>query len=144
MQVVIRGFIAAAVMSFAFTAYAQTAATPATPAAASAAARAVKNPVASTPASITAGAATFKKYCSFCHGADAKGEGPLAPKDSHPPNLTDATWLHGSTDGEIFNVISNGTPQKTVMLGFKASIPEQDRWNVINYLRSLGPKGAQR
>ena len=103
-------------------------------------AKAIKNPVPPSPASITAGAATFKKYCSFCHGPEAKGEGPLAPKDSHPPNLTDAKWDHGDTDGEIFTLISNGAGGTSVMKGFKGKMPDQDLWNVINYLRSLGPK----
>ena len=76
--------------------------TPATKGAAKAAA--LKNPVASTPASIAAGQASFQKYCRFCHGADAKGDGPQAPKDTHPPNLTDEKWDHGSTDAEIFTI----------------------------------------
>jgi mono/diheme cytochrome c family protein len=100
----------------------------------------VKNPVAATAASVTAGAATFKKYCSFCHGADAKGDGPLAPKGSHPPNLTDDTWGHGDTDGEIFLVVHDGLGEKSAMKGLKTKLSDQDIWNVINYLRSLGPK----
>jgi mono/diheme cytochrome c family protein len=40
-----------------------------------------ENPVAPTAASVTAGAATFKKYCSFCHSAAAKGNGPHAERD---------------------------------------------------------------
>ena len=100
----------------------------------------MKNTVAATAASVTAGAATFKKYCSFCHGADAKGDGPLAPKDSHPPNLTDDTWVHGDTDGEIFLVVQNGLGEKSPMKGLKTKLSDQDIWNVINYLRSLGPK----
>ena len=67
-----------------------------------------KNPVASSPASIAAGEATFKRNCRFCHGEDAKGNGPQAPKDTHPPDLTDAKWDHGSTDGDIFNTIKDG------------------------------------
>jgi mono/diheme cytochrome c family protein len=106
--------------------------------------RAVKNPVAATPASITAGAATFKKYCAFCHGIDAKGNGPLAPKDSNPPDLTDAKWTLGSTDDEIYAVIANGAGPNSKMVGFKKKMPDQDLWNVINYLRSLGPKPAAR
>ena len=133
---VILGFIAAAVMLFAFTAHAQNGG--------NGAAKAVKNPVASTPASLTAGAAAYKKYCSFCHGADAKGNGPLAPKDSNPPNLTDATWIHGSTDGEIFTVITKGGGPTSKMVGFKGKMPEQDIWHIVNYLRSLGPKTAAR
>jgi mono/diheme cytochrome c family protein len=134
---VISGFIASAVMLLAFTAYAQTPG-------GNAAARAVKNPVAATPVSVTAGAAAYKKYCAFCHGVDAKGNGPLAPKDSNPPSLVDATWTHGSTDGEIFHLIANGTPTKTVMVGFKGKMPDQDMWHIVNYLRSLGPKTAAR
>jgi mono/diheme cytochrome c family protein len=103
-------------------------------------AKTMKNPVPPSAASVTAGAATFKKYCAFCHGPEAKGEGPLAPKDSHPPNLTDAKWDHGDTDGEIFTLIANGAGGTSVMKGFKGKMPDQDLWNVVNYLRSLGPK----
>ncbi len=109
-----------------------------------AATRAVRNPVAATAASITAGAATYKKYCAFCHGADAKGHGPLAPKDSNPPDLTDATWTHGSTDGQIFTLIANGAGAKSSMVGFKGKVPDQDLWNIVNYLRSLAPQAARR
>src|SRR5687767_14848972 len=58
-------------------------------------ARKVKNPVVSSAASVTAGAAVFKKYCAFCHNADAKGNGPLAPKGSMPSDLTDDKWDRG-------------------------------------------------
>ena len=132
------GFMAGAVLLLlAFTAHAQTTG-------GNASAKAVKNPVPSTPASVTAGAAAYKKYCAFCHGVDAKGEGPLAPKDSHPPNLTDATWTRGSTDGEIFTVIANGGGPNSKMVGFKGKMPDQDIWNIVNFLRSVGPKTAVR
>ena len=121
-----------AVLSFDLTAAAQTPV------------RAIKNPVASTPASVTAGAAVYKKYCAFCHGADAKGNGPLAPKDSNPPNLTDDTWVHGATDAQIFGVIANGVSDGSKMTAFKGKLPDQDIWHVVNFLRSLGPKTATR
>lgn len=134
---VISGFIASAAILLAFTAYAHTPGD-------DAAARAVKNPVAATPVSVTAGAGAYKKYCAFCHGVDAKGNGPLAPKDSNPPNLVDATWTHGSTDGEIFGMISAGAGPTSKMVGFKGKMPDQDMWHIVNYLRSLGPKTAAR
>src|SRR4051794_24563879 len=68
----------------------------------------LKNPVASSKESIEAGKALFTKNCRFCHGADAKGNGPMAPKDPHPSHLTDAKWDRGDTDGEIYLVIANG------------------------------------
>jgi mono/diheme cytochrome c family protein len=104
----------------------------------------VKNPVKPTAASIAAGKTVFDKYCRFCHGDDAKGDGPLAPKDSHPSNLTDDTWTRGSSDGEIFGVIRDGAGPKFDMKGFKTRLMEQDMWNVINYLRSLNPHTAKK
>src|SRR4249919_1137690 len=54
----------------------------------------IKNPVKSSPESIAAGKTAYGKYCKFCHAEDATGNGALAPKDTHPPNLVDATWDH--------------------------------------------------
>jgi mono/diheme cytochrome c family protein len=133
----IRAFLVLGAVLLAVTTYAQTTG-------GNAAARAIKNPVASTEASVTAGAAAYKKYCSFCHGAEAQGNGPLAPKDSNPPNLADATWVHGSTDGEIFTTISAGVGSDSKMIGFKGKMPDKDIWNIVNFLRSLGPKTAGR
>ena len=109
-----------------------------------AAAKALKNPVAPSPASVTAGAAAYKKYCSFCHGAGAKGDGRLAPRGSMPADLTDATWDHGSTDGEIFTVVANGVADNPTMVGFKGKMPDQDIWHIVNFLRSIGPEPPAR
>jgi mono/diheme cytochrome c family protein len=111
---------------------------------ASPAAATMKNPVATSATSVTAGAAAYKKYCAFCHGATGKGNGPLAPKDALPPDLTDATWTHGSTDGEIFAVIANGGGPTSKMIAFKGKMPDQDIWHIVNFVRSLGPKAAVR
>ncbi len=100
----------------------------------------IKNPVKSSAESIDAGKATYNKYCKFCHNEGGTGNGALAPKDTHPPNLIDATWDHGSTDGEIFTNIKDGIGPKFDMKPMKAKMMDTDIWNVINYLRSLGPK----
>ena len=62
----------------------------------------LQNPVPSTPESIAAGAAVYKRRCVGCHGRDASGGPPK--EDFLPPasNLVDDKWDHGSTDGEIF------------------------------------------
>jgi len=100
----------------------------------------MKNPVAPSAESIAAGKAAFSKNCRFCHGADAKGNGPMAPKDTHPPDLTDAKWDRGSSDGEIFTVIRDGAGPKFDMKGYKGKLSDTDMWNVVNYLRSIGTK----
>ena len=100
----------------------------------------MKNPVASSAESIKAGQALFQKNCRFCHNADAKGNGPMAPEGTHPSNLTDDTWDRGSTDGEIFLVVRDGAGPKFEMKGFKSKLSETDIWNVVNDLRSLQGK----
>ena len=98
----------------------------------------MKNPVPATPESVAAGKALFQKSCRFCHGAEGKGNGPMAPEGTHPSDLTDAKWDRGSTDGEIFLVIREGAGPKFDMKGFKSKLPETDTWNIVNYVRSLG------
>jgi mono/diheme cytochrome c family protein len=98
----------------------------------------LKNPVKATAESAAAGQAVFQKYCRFCHGADATGDGPLAPKGTHPPNLVDDTWSHGSSDGEIFTNIRDGIGPTFDMKPNKDKLSEQEIWNVVNYLRSIG------
>jgi len=100
----------------------------------------VKNPVPATAAAIEAGKASYQKNCRFCHGDEAKGDGKMAPKDSHPSDLTDAKWDRGSTDGEIFAVIQNGAGPKFDMKGFKGRMTDQQIWEVVDYLRSIGPQ----
>ena len=100
----------------------------------------MKNPVASSPESIKAGQALFQKNCRFCHNADAKGNGPMAPEGTHPSNLTDDKWDRGSTDGEIFLVIRDGAGPKFEMKGYKSKMTETDIWNVVNYIRSVQAK----
>src|ERR1700674_3301576 len=65
----------------------------------------VTNPVPPTAKSVETGRQLFQKYCKGCHGEKATGNGPLAPKDVHPPDLTDAEWKYGATDAEIFTNI---------------------------------------
>jgi mono/diheme cytochrome c family protein len=106
-------------------------------------AAAVKNPVPSTPASIKAGLTAYNMNCRHCHGLRGKGDGPLAPKNPAPADLTDAKWDHGSSDGEIFAIIMNGAPAPmTEMKGMKGTLQDRDVWNIVNYIRSVGPKPA--
>jgi mono/diheme cytochrome c family protein len=106
-------------------------------------AAAVKNPVPATPASITTGRGLYGKNCRHCHGLRGLGDGPLAPKNPKPATLTDDKWEFGSSDGEIFATIWNGAPTPmSEMKGMKGTLAEKDVWNIVNFLRSIGPKPA--
>lgn len=101
----------------------------------------VPNPVAATSASIRAGQRAYGRNCRQCHGLRGKGDGFLAPKNPSPADFTDGKWEFGTTDGELFALIWNGVPddEDTEMKGMKDTLAERDVWNIINYLRTLGP-----
>jgi mono/diheme cytochrome c family protein len=111
---------------------------PTGPATVPADAKKMKSAVASSAASIEAGAQLYQKRCRFCHGTTGKGDSTMAPKTMQPSNLTDTTWTRGSSEGEIFWVIQNGAPPKYDMKGLKGQITDTDAWNLVNYVRSLG------
>src|SRR5262245_57552950 len=67
------------------------------------------NPVAASPESISAGRRAYTQLCANCHGATGRGDGAGASAGSLPADLTDATWDYGSSDGELFAVIHDGT-----------------------------------
>ncbi len=107
----------------------------------------LRNPVAATPESIAAGKRAYDVNCAACHGNMAQGavKAGIAisiieeQKGKQAPDLTDAQWDHGSTDGDIYNVIKRGVPP-TMMAGFDGRVPDNDIWSLINYLRTLAPK----
>ena len=102
-------------------------------------AAALKNPIASSPESIAAGKQVYTRTCAPCHGTSGEG-GPGNDLIPAAPDLTDATWDHGSTDGEIFTSIKNGVPPDFNMTPFKDRLKDDDIWNVVIYLRSIAKK----
>lgn len=100
----------------------------------------VKNPIASSPASVAAGETVYMKYCRGCHAKDAAGGPPPEAGEEPASNLIDAEWRHGSSDGEIFHVIKTGVPPTMIMEAFGSRVSDTDIWNVVNYLRSIAKK----
>jgi mono/diheme cytochrome c family protein len=93
-----------------------------------------KNPVAVSESSLAAGQKIYMKRCVACHGKTGNGDGPdAADLGIHPAKLSDGL-IRGQTDGELFWKITVG---KKPMPNYVSRLSPTDRWNVINYLRSL-------
>jgi mono/diheme cytochrome c family protein len=100
-----------------------------------AAERQKKNPVAANESSLGAGQKIYLKRCAACHGNAGNGDGPdAADLGIHPAKLSDPA-VREQTDGELFWKITTG---KKPMPGYGSRLSATDRWNVINYLRTLG------
>lgn len=95
-------------------------------------AAAKKNPVAADAASIGRGKSVYTAECASCHGNTGKGDGPSAKDlEKHPGDMTK---LGGQSDGALFWKITEG---KKPMASFATKLTEQQRWDVINYMRTL-------
>jgi mono/diheme cytochrome c family protein len=104
-------------------------------------ARNLKNPEPQNAESVEAGKKLYQRHCAACHGPNGKGDGGMALSGGEPSDLTDDAWDHGSTDGEIFVVIRDGVSAD--MLAYKEKLTEKQIWQVVNYIRSIGPKPSK-
>jgi cbb3-type cytochrome c oxidase subunit III len=101
-------------------------------------AKKLKNPEPDNAESVEAGKKLYQRYCASCHGPGGKGDGGMALSGGTPSDLTDAAWDYGSTDGEIFVAIRDGVSSD--MLAYKEKLDEKQIWQLVNFIRSIGPK----
>lgn len=95
------------------------------------------NPVVAGNDSLVRGEALYRTYCLACHGAQGAGVETDNPLHSHgsAADLTD--WpSRAQRDGDLYHAISFGVPG-TVMPAYNEALTEQERWDLVNYLRAL-------
>ena len=102
------------------------------------------NPVKSNQASVARGQALYELNCAVCHGNDGKGGTPVAEElIRKPADLTGAN-VSELSDGEIFIVITDGVQPpsgtKGGMPALRENLSVKDRWDAINYVRTLQGK----
>jgi mono/diheme cytochrome c family protein len=95
------------------------------------------NPMKATPESLAKGKELFLVYCSVCHGPVGRGDGPVSPKFVPPPDLTHPSIQRGRSDGYMQHVIGTGG---AVMPAYGEALLPEERWHVVNFLRSLAQK----
>ncbi len=72
--------------------------------------------------------------CIACHGPGGKGDGPASKALNPKPADHTSARTQAQTDGELFWKITNG---KGMMVGWEKIIKEEDRWHLVNYIRTL-------
>ncbi len=106
----------------------------------------LKSTVAPGPEAIAQGRKIFAARCASCHGADGLGNGEAGKALSPSPALL-AYMIRRpiAVDEYLLWTISEGGAQfGTEMPAFKDTLPQDDIWRVVAYMRAGFPaQGAQ-
>jgi mono/diheme cytochrome c family protein len=93
------------------------------------------NPIAVTPEVLKRGHDLFHRECEQCHGKLGHGDGPQGLTLNPRPADLASERIQSQSDGSMFWKMTEG---KGVMP--KAPLGENEKWSVINYLRTLAAK----
>lgn len=86
--------------------------------------------------SVANGLRLYRENCALCHGVAGYGDGPAA--EGLKPRPADLTGKHAGdhTAGDLFWWLSHGI-QDTAMPGYGAALSPEERWDLINFMRTL-------
>ncbi len=94
------------------------------------------NPAPYTQIAIKNGRTHYLRHCQICHGFDGRA---LENIDFEAADLTDPErWRFGTTDGDLFRSTKFGAGLD--MPPFEAELDDGEIWDLVHYLRSIGPK----
>ncbi len=100
----------------------------------------INNPYPITDAGMKEVKELYDTYCGICHGEKGDGNGYLmrdgGAYPAQPANFLLPEFVSAS-NGRYYHAIMHG---KNVMGSYSDKINEEERWNVIHYIRSLQAK----
>ncbi len=95
---------------------------------------ATSNPLKNDQTAIKKGKALYQQLCAVCHGDKGKGDGiASAALNPKPANFLFEKFQK-QTDGAVFWKLTEG---RAPMASYKESLSETQRWQLVNYLKSL-------
>ena len=84
---------------------------------------------------LSIGKQLYMKHCKSCHGKTGLGDGPKAAELDTPSGDFSADDFQAQSDGELFYKTTFGRDD---MPAYDKKIPsEEDRWLVVNYMRTF-------
>jgi len=95
-----------------------------------------QNPYPADPESVQRGHLVYVTNCIGCHGTTGAGDGPTAAALNPKPANLRIHMAQGHTDAQLFEWISQGV-DGTAMPAFEGRLTDQQRWEVINYIRTF-------
>ncbi len=92
------------------------------------------NPYPGDADSIARGEQLFAIHCAVCHGDKGQGGGAVGAYFDPPPPVLDKALLADLDDAFLFQVLTEGFGRMPRMV---ENLTVEERWDVINYLRTL-------
>jgi mono/diheme cytochrome c family protein len=100
------------------------------------------SPIAADEASLGRGQALYDQHCVTCHGESGMGDGPAGVSLNPPASPIAHTSQMLADDYLFWRLSEGGMPFKTAMPAWKDILDEEQRWDVLHYVRALGSEGA--
>ncbi|MCE6989461.1 cytochrome c [Dyadobacter sp. CY323] len=95
----------------------------------------LKSPYHEEPLTLAQGEELFTLYCASCHGEEGYGDGAAGGALGQKPANFHDTLVKSQSDGAFFWKISTGRGN---MPPFKDVFTDEQRWQLVAYLRHLG------
>jgi mono/diheme cytochrome c family protein len=93
------------------------------------------NPVAADDVSLERGANLYAINCTMCHGAIGEGNGQIAALLANKPANLALDVTQSKSDGALFLTLTNGVTDR--MPSMIENLTVRDRWDVVNFMRTL-------
>ncbi|MEW8505884.1 MAG: c-type cytochrome [Candidatus Thiodiazotropha sp.] len=92
----------------------------------------------SLPGDPTLGKGVYEDNCAACHGRMGKGDGPLAAVlDLKAKDHADSAEMNKHTNSHFIQIVTHGTPGKSMMPGWKDMLTQEEINGVVSYMRLL-------
>ena len=95
---------------------------------------AIENPLKNDVKATKQGKALYAQLCAICHGDKGKGDGLASATLSPKPADFSSEKFNSQTDGAVYHKLTEG---KAPMASYKESLTDTQRWQLVNYLKSL-------
>jgi len=82
----------------------------------------------------------YARHCAGCHNDNGDGKGPtITALGQEARDFKAGGFAFGDSREQLFKTLSSGIPGRSPMPSFAGTLSEEERWQVVDYVRTLMP-----
>ena len=93
----------------------------------------LSNPLGAEDADDARAAEMYDIYCRVCHGVAGAGDGSVGLKYNPQPMDLTLPYVQQQSDGQLYYTITHGG---VIMPSYRFAMSKEDRWRIVQYLRT--------